>query len=402
MWSNRRLPDRLEPTPFAERLEQLQNEAGTEWLDLTFSNPSRDFEDHRRDMSRHLERAAGRLTEVPYTPDPRGLVAAREAVADYYAERGAEVPPCQLVLSASTSEAYTWLAKILADPDEAILVPAPSYPLFEHLLALEAVEVVPYRFAYDGAWHLDAGHLRRQLQTVESPAGLFAVSPNNPTGHVLSDGDLERLEELGRSHEVPLVVDEVFVDFGVEAEAPPRSVLARNRDEEAAPLRFVLGGLSKAAGLPGAKLGWVAVDGPEKRVATAVERLAFVADTFLSASTVTQLAAPDILDGLGGYQREVRERLAANLETLDAALAEVGALSRYPVEAGWYGIVRMPSFVDEAAFVVELLEEREVLVQPGFFYDLEPAGHVVVSLLTEGGVFGEGVERLVEALGARV
>ncbi|MFB6352150.1 MAG: pyridoxal phosphate-dependent aminotransferase [Bradymonadaceae bacterium] len=399
MWSYRRFPEQLEPTAFAERLDALRTETGSDVLDLTFSNPSRDFRDHRRDMSRHLEAAAGELSDVPYEPDPHGLSSARQAVTDYYRTRGASVPPSRLSLSASTSEAYTWLAKILADADDQIVIPAPSYPLFDHLLSLEAVETIPYRFDYDGAWHLDAGHLRRRLQEAHRPAAIFAVSPN---GHVLSDADLARLEKLARAFEVPLVVDEVFLDFGLETADPPRSVLARDRAADDPPLTFVLGGLSKAAGLPGAKLGWIAVDGPDEAVDTAVSRLAFVADTFLSASTVTQLAAPDILGSLEPYQRQVRERLATNLEVLDDVLEREGALSRYPVEAGWYAIVRAPSFVDEASFALGLLDEHNVLVQPGFFYDLEPDGHLVVSLLTAPDAFADGVDRLVEALGRRV
>jgi len=424
MWSNHRLPSRLEPTPFADRLERLEREAGAELLDLTFSNPSRGFEEHRRKMSEHLREAAERLTEVPYSPDPQGLEGAREAVVGYYADRGAEIGVEQLCLAASTSEAYSWLAKILADPGDQILIPSPSYPLFEHLLSLEVVETVPYRFRREGKWHLDTGDLRRQLGEADRPAAIFAVSPNNPTGHVLSDGDLGRLEKLARDHEVPLVVDEVFLDFGVEG-APPGSVLARDRDGATLenrdgaksatlenrggaksateqPLTFVLGGLSKAAGVPGAKLGWVAVDGPGEQVETARERLAFVGDTFLSASTVTQLAVPDILTSIEPFHREVRERLATNLEALDEALEAVGAASRHPVEAGWYAIVRMPSFIDEADLVVALLEEHQTLVQPGFFYDLEPDGHLVVSLLCDEAAFEEGVERLMELVAERL
>ena len=401
MWSNCRLPERLEATPFAERLEMLGKRAGAEMLDLTFSNPTRAFEAHRRRMSEHLEGAAGELREVPYAPDPQGLEGAREGVADYYAAHGAEIAPSELVLSASTSEGYAWLAKILADPGDRILVPAPSYPLFEHLLSLEGVEAVPYRFRYDGAWHLDTGDLRRQLEAGDRVAAIFAVSPNNPTGHLLADGELEALDRLAEEHDAAVVVDEVFLDFPVEAEGVPGSVLGRGGSEAGA-LWFVLSGLSKTAGLPGAKLGWIAVEGPDALREAALARLAFVGDTFLSASTVTQLAAPAILEEIAGYQQQVRRRLATNLSALDEALTGVAALSRYPVEAGWYGIVRMPSYVDEAEFVVELLEEYEVLVQPGFFYELEPEGHVVVSLLTDPDAFAEGCGRLVQALSERV
>jgi aspartate/methionine/tyrosine aminotransferase len=404
MWSQRRLPDRLASTAFARRLDTLVDEAGAGLLDLTFSNPSRGFSSHRRTMSRKLQQAAGQLPDTPYEPVSRGLPVARRAVAGYLRDRGASINDEEIVLTASTSEAYSWLARVCADPGDAILVPTPSYPLFEHLLRLEAVEILPYEIRYEGGWRVDIGTLRRTVERRRDLAALFTVRPNNPTGHLGTPEDWRRLHELAAAYQLPLVIDEVFLDFDVEYGTRAKSALAgpygRTPDDEA--LIFALGGLSKAAGLPGAKLGWIAVQGPSGQAREALERLSFVADTYLSASTVTQLATPAILDDLDNYHRLTRARLSNNLEVLDALLENEPALSRYRVQAGWYAIVRAPGFLDEAEFVLDLVDEADVLVQPGFFYDLEPSGHLVVSLLTAPSDFEEGCERMLDALSEKL
>ncbi len=404
MWSTRRFPERLSPTSFARRLERAVEEAGTGLLDLTFSNPSDSFEEHRRKMSRHLREAAGELADRPYEPIAAGLPAARRAVAEYLSERGASIPASHIVLTASTSEAYGWLAKLLADPGDTILVPTPSYPLFEHLLDLEAVESLAYPLRFEGRWRADLGELRRLLDSVHAPAAIFAVRPNNPTGHLGPHEEWPNLRRLAAEHDLPLVVDEVFVDFDVEHGERIDSVLGTQTDLSDAnrPLTFALGGLSKTAGLPGAKLGWIAVDGPAARLEQSLEHLEFVADTYLSASTPTQLATPAILANLDDYHHDARRRLSRNLATLDETLADLPALSRYPVEAGWYAIVRTPGYIDEAEFVIELVDESSVLVQPGFFYDLQPDGHLVVSLLTAPEVFEQGIDRAIRTLDRRL
>lgn len=403
MWSTRRLPDRLDSTAFARDLD-ARVETAAELLDLTFSNPSHDFPSHRRRVRRHIEEAAGQLTDTPYEPVSRGLPAARRALADYLRNRGAALDYSNVILTASTSEAYSWLARVFADPGDAILVPTPSYPLFEHLLRLEAVEIVPYDVRYEGRWRVDIGALRRTLESRDDLAALFTVRPNNPTGHLGTAEEWNHLRELAADYQLPIVVDEVFIDFDVEFGDRADTALAgpENETPDDGALTVALGGLSKAAGLPGAKLGWIAVQGPSDLVGKTLDRLTFLADTYLSASTVTQLATPAILDDLDGYHRRARARLSENLERLDALLANVPALSRYRVEAGWYAIVRVPGFLDEAEFVLDLVEEEAVLVQPGFFYDLEPNGHLVMSLLTAPSEFEEGCARAIDALSKKL
>ena len=397
MWSKTRLPDRLQPTDFSENLEALRERAGSQLYDLTLSNPTVDFPAHRRRMARCLERAADRLADQPYRPVAQGLTEARRAVCAYYDERGEKLGPEDLVLTASTSEAYTWLAKCFADPGAEILVPTPSYPLFEHLLRVESLQTRSYRFEYDGAWHLDVGDLRRRLEACERPAAIFCVSPNNPTGHTLTAREFDRLARLSRRYELPLVVDEVFLDYPLGGEAPG-SALGFAETSPAPPLTFVLSGLSKVAGLPGAKLGWLAVKGREELRQRAIERLSFIADTFLSVSSLTQLATAEILASVDRFHSRVCERTAENLAQLDDLLDSLPACTRYPSQAGWYAVVRIPSFIDEASFVTDLLDRRHVGLQPGFFYDLRPDSHLVVSLLPSPDRFAEGAARLVDAL----
>lgn len=397
MWSNRRLPERLESTDYARRLEHLRQRAGDELVDLTLSNPSRIFPEHRREMREAHRAAVEEAGERPYAPEPLGLLEARRAISDYYDDRGGSIPPERIGLTASTSEAYTWLAKLFADPGGSVLVPTPSYPLFEHLMRLECVEVDRYHYRFDGRWHLDAGHLRRQLGESDDPRAIFAVSPNNPTGHVLSDDEFSRLAAICSERSLPLVVDEVFVDFGLD-DPDPRSVASRVQSGERPPLVAVLSGLSKTAALPGAKVGWMALAGDEAEVDGALRRLEFVGDTFLSVATASQLLVPRILDDLGDFHRSVRVRTRENLATLRDRFDALSTCDIYPAEAGWYAVARLPGFVDPADWSLDLLEDSGVLVQPGFLYDFRRGSHIVLSLLPAKPEFTEGVDRLADHL----
>ncbi len=337
----------------------------------------------------------------PYDPDPLGLEEARTAVADYYEERGITLSPGHVALTASTSEAYTWLAQLLCEPGEGLAVPEPSYPLFEHLLRLECVESRPYRLTYEGEWYLGGGALER-LNTMKPLRGIVIVSPNNPTGHVLDRGMFERLADVAVARDLPLIVDEVFGDYPVDVETLP-SVLThlRDRPSEERPLTFVLSGLSKVAGLPGAKMSWMGIEGPPDRREEAIERLAFIADAFLSVSTITQRAAPTILDQLAPFQDAIQQRLRTNRRQVRARAAS-SPCTAYPVEGGWYQVVQLPGFIDESDIVLELLEDCNVVVQPGFFYDFEAGSHLVISLLTPETEFERGVQALIEKVEARV
>jgi aspartate/methionine/tyrosine aminotransferase len=400
IWSHTRLPDRLTSTDFARRLASLCDELGDELLDVTVGDPTSSCPEARARARSHLASSVDETFERSYQPHPRGMREARRAIVDYYEARGIDVPIDRIVLTASTSEAYTWLGKMLCEPGERLAVPEPSYPLFEHLLTLECIEPLDYRFAYDGLWHLDGRALER-LETAPDLRGVIAVSPNNPTGHALDAETFERLADLAVARDIPLIVDEVFADYPVDATRLPRALEhVRRRDPDQRPLVFVLSGLSKVAGLPGAKMSWIAVEGPPDRREEALERLEFVGDAFLSVSTVTQLAAPGIVGDLEAIQSELRERLEANREVVRGR-AEGSVGTAYPVEGGWYQVLRWPGFVDEAEFVLELLDERGVLVQPGFFYDFDVGTHTVVSLLTPCDPFERGMDALFEVADTR-
>jgi len=351
-------------------------------------------------MSRARRRAADEAGRIPYDPEPLGIGRARGAVADYYRRRGAELSPDRVALTASTSEAYGWLAKLLADPSGEILVPTPSYPLFEHLMRLECVELHRYPYRFDGRWHLDVGQLHRGLEDARNPRAIVAVSPNNPTGHLLEEPELEAVVDLCAEHRIPLIVDEVFVDFGLDVR-DPTPILARDGARANLPLVVALSGLSKTAALPGAKLGWMAVAGDRAVAAEAMTRIAFVADQYLSASTSSQLLATEVIGELDDFHAAVEGRTRENLAELRRRFQTLDACEVYPAEAGWYAVIRTPNVLDPATFALELVERRDLLVQPGFLYDFRP-GHFVVSLLPEAGEFRRGSERLATALERRI
>lgn len=403
MWSTSRLPERLEPTEYARRLDRACEESGSDLIDLTESNPTRLFPEHREAVGEAFVEAARRAASSAYEPNPRGLVEAREGVCEYYAARGAELDPSQVTVTASTSEAYAWLAKVLTDAGSEVLVPTPSYPLFEHLMRMENVDVVSHRFRYDGTWSLDFGDLRRRLDACDDPRALFQVSPNNPTGHVMNAEEFARLGAICAERNLALVVDEVFLDFGLDTEAPVSTVERFQRNPDVRPpVCFTLAGLSKSAGLPGAKFGWIVTQGDRSTLPGATSRLEFIADNFLSASTVSQLLAATVLSDLESFQEAVRSRTRRNLSRLRTAFADDAACEVYPADAGWYGVVRIPRVVDPQTFTLELVRRDDVLVQPGFLYDFERGVHLVASLLPPPDDFDAGVERIRRSVAHRL
>ncbi len=320
-----------------------------------------------------------------YDPDPRGLPHARAAVAALFAERGVTVDATSVFLCAGTSEAYGFLFKLLCDPGDEVLIPEPSYPLFDHLCRLEEVRTVPYPLHYDGEWHAGTSELRAAV-TARTRA-ILVVSPNNPTGSYLKRSELSALEETG----LPIISDEVFADYPLR-EDPERvgSALESTRS-----LVFSLGGLSKHAGLPQWKVAWIAMRGPADAVAEASARLELVADTYLSVATPTQYALPELLRLSSTVRTAIRARLRRNWAALRAAVAASPALTLLDVEGGFYATLRLPRTRSEEAWVLELLERDSVHVQPGFFFDFPQEAYVVLSLLTDETVFDPGLERLV-------
>jgi alanine-synthesizing transaminase len=319
-----------------------------------------------------------------YEPAPFGIRSAREAVARDLTAHGPPVDPSRVVLTASTSEAYAFLFKLLADPGDEILIPAPSYPLFEHLARLESVRAVPYRLAYDGAWHLDLQAVKAAVS--DRTRAIVVVSPNNPTGSYLKKDELAGLSSL----ELPIVSDEVFARFPLGEDRGGVSAL----EHRAAPLVFSLGGLSKLAGLPQLKLAWMVAGGERERVDAALARLEIIADAFLSVGAPVQHALEAILASRATAEDAIRCRTRGNLAALGGAL-QGSAASVLDVEGGWYAIVRLPRTRSEEDWVLGLLETDGVYVHPGHFFDFAEEAFVVVSLLTPEEIFREGVERLV-------
>jgi hypothetical protein len=382
--SNRTAWD-LRPSPLHEAVQQRRR-AGGELLDLTVSNPTA--------VGLHHDDATYALLGDPgiraYEPEPLGLAAAREAVAEYYARRGIAVDPAHVLLTAGTSEAYAHLFAVLTDPGDAVLVPRPGYPLLDHLAALAGVRQVPYPLAYDGRWLVDAAG----LPDVEARA-LVVVAPGNPTGHVPDDDETALL----RTRTQVRIVDEVFADYPVELDA---GELARRRAlwsaHPEAPA-FLLGGLSKAAALPQLKLSWIVALGDGLHEAMA--RTEVIADAFLSVATPVQRALPALLAAALPMQQRIRARLRENLAAIDRLLP--GApIDRLRVDAGFTALLRLPALagVDDQAWALHLLERADIVVQPGYLFDIPSPPRVAVSLLTPPPDLERGIVRLVETVAA--
>jgi aspartate/methionine/tyrosine aminotransferase len=392
-----RVPGGLEPNRLTQALGRARS-AGRRLIDLTVSNPTRVGLRYPPDGLESLARPAAHL----YEPDPRGLEPARAAVSDEYARRGISVAKDRIVLTASTSEAYSVLFKLLCAPGgDAVLVPAPSYPLFDHLTRLDGVEPRAYRLEYHGRWTLDESSVDDAW--TEEVRALLAVSPNNPTGSVLSDAELEWLSARCAERDAALIVDEVFADYallpaeGGSREHPAERPVASSSSRTALPsLAFRLGGLSKSAGLPQVKLGWIAVDGPAPLVDAALDRLELICDTYLSVSTPVQVAAPELIARGAGVRAQILERVRSNYDRLRAMAAAVPSIDVLRADAGWSAVIRVPSTRSEEDVALDLLEHSGVIVHPGFFFDFPREAFLVVSLLPEPESFVEGLRRVVE------
>ena len=356
--------------------------AGRPLIDLTVSNPT--VCGFRYDAEELLSPLIDPAT-LAYDPDPRGLRSAREAVAEYYRGHEAAVSADDLVLTTSTSEGYGFLFRLLCDAGDEVLVAQPSYPLFDFLADLEDVKLRPYPLFYDYGWHIDFAALEASIGP--RTRALVVVHPNNPTGHATKAAERARLEELCARHKLALIVDEVFLDYPLEAEAGLES-FARGPHPV---LTFVLSGMSKIAGLPQMKAAWIAALGPEGARRQALDRLEVIADTFLSMNAPVQLALPAWLAGRRAIQAQILQRVRRNL-----AAARTSGVEVLQAEAGWCAILRLPQTGPDAAG--ELLRRADVVVHPGSFYGIAEAGRVVVSLLGPEGEFREGMGRIAAGL----
>ncbi|HEY0872086.1 MAG TPA: aminotransferase class I/II-fold pyridoxal phosphate-dependent enzyme [Vicinamibacterales bacterium] len=418
--------------------------SGRRLLDLTVTNPTVVGFSYPEDLLAPLAGTGG----LAYRPEPFGLPAARRAVAEDYARRGISVAEDRVVLTASTSEAYSVLFKLLCEPaGDDVLVPVPSYPLFDHLTRLDGVTCTAYALEYHGRWELDERSVDREWR--DTTRAVLAVSPNNPTGSVLSPAELDALSTRCAERDAALIIDEVFADYLFDSPSPPapRTAQPGSRTPDRAPrtahpaprtadraprtpdpgprtshpgprtpdpgprtpdraprtpppgcLTFRLGGLSKSAGLPQVKLGWIAVDGPDTLVRAALQRLELICDTYLSVSTPVQVAAPVLIERGAEIREQIRTRIAANLTCLRRAAAADPALELLNADGGWTAVLRVPARGSEEDLVIDLLESRDTLAHPGFFFDFPHEAFLVLSLLPDPGVFAEGTDRILEHL----
>ncbi len=384
MFSSRSAFD-LSPNPLARALARKGGKAA---FDLTTSNPTRASIPYDGDA---ILSALALPPCLVYEPAPFGLPSAREAVARDLSAHGPHVDPARVALTASTSEAYALLFKLLCDPGDEVLVPRPSYPLFEHLAQLESVTAVPYRLGYDGAWHIDFPSVRESI--TPRTRAVVTVSPNNPTGSYLKTSELAELATLG----LPIVSDEVFARYPLRPDrARARSALDAG---PGASLVFALGGLSKLAALPQAKLAWMAVGGEAARVDAALARLEVIADAFLSVAGPVQHALPALLASRTTAEQAIRDRTAGNLAWLSSAVTG-SAVSVLDAEGGWYATLRLPKTRDEQGWTLAFLEEDGVHVHPGHYFDFDDEAYVVVSLLTPEATLREGVQRILARVAA--
>jgi aspartate/methionine/tyrosine aminotransferase len=365
------------------RAHRMRREAGLPIADLTVSNPTRCGFVYPDSLLDALTDARA----LDYDPQPRGLPAAREAVCRYYADHGVALDPSQIVLTTSTSEAYSFLLRLLCDPGSEILVPQPGYPLFDYLATLDDVRIKAAPLVYHDGWQIDFEGVRRAI--TEQTRAIVVVHPNNPTGHFTKLWEAEELARICRAHGLSLIVDEVFLDYGERGSERPRSFAS---GLEGVPM-FVVSGLSKIAGLPQMKAAWIVATGQEKGQAPtqpALDRLEVIADTFLSMNAPVQWALPGWLAGRAEIQEQILMRVRANLAQLDRQLATLPILQRLKAEGGWYAVLRVPALGPDEQTVLALLE-RGVWVHPGYFFGLPESGWLVVSLLGREEEFDGGM-----------
>lgn len=364
------------------RAHRLRLREGLPVADLTASNPTRCGFAYDADLLAALMD----LQALDYDPQPLGLLSAREAVCAYYADHGVAISPQRVLLTTSTSEAYSFLFKMLCDPGSEIVVPQPGYPLFDFLAVLDDVRIKGVSLVYDHGWQIEPEGLRRALSP--QTRAIVLVHPNNPTGHFTKRWEAMEIATICREREIALIVDEVFLDYGFGVE-PWASFAAGLEGVDV----YVVSGLSKIAGLPQMKVGWVVVSGPNAR--SAMERLEVIADTFLSMNAPVQAAIPAWIAGREGIQGQIRARVSQNLTELDLQIATVNIVQRLEDEGGWYAVLRIPALQPDEMTVLELLETG-VWVHPGYFFGMAESGWLVVSLLGPVAEFKTGVSLLVD------
>jgi alanine-synthesizing transaminase len=362
--------------------------AGKPLLDLTVSNPTECGFAYK---DAEILRALGNPGALSYEPNPRGLESARRAVAAYYGERGESVAMEDIFLTTSTSEAYSYVFRLLCNPGDEVLIPSPSYPLFDFLAEIQDVKLVRYPLLYDHGWQMDF-HALEQAITRRTRAGIV-VHPNNPTGHFTKALEMAKLNAICSAGDMAVIADEVFLDFGLEGNR------VASFSANSASLTFTLSGLSKISGLPQMKAAWLTVSGPREKKREALALLEVIADTYLSVNAPVQLAMPVFLGQRKSFQKQLLARVRQNLSELDRQLSQQKSCSRLAVEGGWYAVLRVPSIRSDEELALELLKSSGVNIHPGHFYDFSSEGFLVLSLITPTEIFARGVAGTLKLLG---
>jgi alanine-synthesizing transaminase len=376
-----RTPNRLGEALAAHRA------AGKPLLDLSVSNPTAcGFHYNRTEILGALNNPEALL----YEPNPKGLESARRSVASYYAGRGDDLSIEDFILTASTSEAYSYVFRTLCNPLDEILIPSPGYPLFDFLADIQDVKLVRYPLFYDHGWQIDFHALERAI--TERTRGVIVVHPNNPTGHFTKPRERDKLNALCSARQLAIIADEVFLDFTLDGKRAPS--FAANSGT----LTFTLSGLSKISGLPQMKVAWLTVSGPENLKREALARLELIADTYLSPNAPVQLAMPALLEVRHDFQRQLLSRVRVNLEELNRLFSQQTACSALAVEGGWYAVLRVPAIHADEELALLLLTSQHVYVHPGHFYDFPTDGFLVVSLITPEADFSLGITAMLKLL----
>lgn len=379
-----RTPPQLTANKLTQIIEQKHSDKEA-LLDLTQSNPTKiDINYPEEEILLALSNPKALL----YQPDPKGLLNTRRAIIDYYSLKTINVDVDNIFLTASTSEAYTLLFKLLMEPGDSVLVPAPSYPLFEHLAQVECVKPINYYLYFDGAWYIDFPFLESVCK--KNTRAIIIVNPNNPTGSFIKKSELVLLIEFCKNHNLALISDEVFCDYAHFDDNERVSSVADINEI----LTFSLNGLSKAAGLPQLKLGWIAINGQGDIFKEAHFRLEFITDLFLSVSSPVQHALPSLLKLSTKIQNQILTRVLNNYSYLKEQVHSESVCRVLPVEAGWYAILQVPKIMSEEELIIELLEKDNLIVHPGYFFDLQMEGYLVVSLIVSPNVFQLGINKL--------
>jgi len=360
--------------------------SGKRLYDLTASNPTECGFAYDNEV---ILAALRNPAALRYEPNPKGLESARLAVTEYYSARSAAISAEDIVLTTSTSEAYSFVFRLLCNPGDELLIPAPSYPLFGFLADIQDVKLARYPLVYDHGWQIDLHSLQQAI--TPRTRGVIAVNPNNPTGNFVKDKELAKLNEICATRGMALIADEVFLDFALRDGKPV--TFAGNTET----LTFAMSGLSKIAGLPQMKMAWVIANGPGRLKRRAMERLEVIADTYLSPNAPAQLAMPVFLEQRRGFQKQVIARVQKNLAELDRQLAGQKTCARLEVEGGWYAVLRVPATGGDEELAIELLTKEDVYVHPGHFFDFAAEGYLVVSLIGREEEFASGIARVLSA-----